>query len=47
LRARNADNGFFFSRLERAEKAANDFMAVITIAMGQTLEDVLAAYSEI
>ena len=45
LRERNADNRFFFSRLERAEKAANDFMAVITIAIGQTLEEVLAAYS--
>jgi uncharacterized protein len=45
LRARNADNDFFFSRLERAEKAANDFKAVITRAMGQTLEEVLAAYS--
>ena len=45
LRARNANNGFFFSRLERAEKAANDFKAVITRAMGQPLEDVLTAYS--
>ncbi|MFH0997378.1 MAG: HDIG domain-containing metalloprotein [Pseudomonadota bacterium] len=47
LRARNADNGFFFSRLGRAEKAANDFMAAIASAMGQTFEDALAAYSEI
>ena len=47
LHARNADNGFFFSRLERAEKAANDFMEVINSALGQTLEEVLTAYSVI
>jgi uncharacterized protein len=45
LRSRNANNRFFFSRLERAEKAANDFKAVIARAMGQPLEEALAAYS--
>jgi uncharacterized protein len=47
LRERNEGNVFFFSRLERAEKAANDFAAVITSAIGHTLEDMLAAYSVI
>ena len=45
LHARYANNDFFFSRLERAEKAANDFMGVITQDMEQPFEEVLAAYS--
>jgi putative nucleotidyltransferase with HDIG domain len=45
LRTRNSDNQFFFSRLERAEKAANDFMSVANSTMGQTIEDILTAYS--
>jgi uncharacterized protein len=45
LRERNADNRFFFSRLERAEKAANDFMEVIIHDMGRSLEEIFSSYS--
>jgi putative nucleotidyltransferase with HDIG domain len=45
LRARNSNNDFFVSRLERAEKAANDYMTVISTALAQPLEEALAVYS--
>lgn len=45
LHARYANNDFFFSRLDRAEKAANGFMKFISRDMEQPIEEVLAAYS--
>jgi len=45
LRTRNAENRFFSSRLARAEKAANGFMAFINSTMDQTIEETLLAYS--
>ena len=45
LRKRNADNKFFYSRLDRAEKAAIHFMEQISSSIGQSLEEVVLSYA--